>query len=176
MATWFAEAASIADDERATVWVDQAIPILKGMLYAAALEGGGIEQFRRWLQQGQFASREVYGVLMKHARAAAEGADRIEKEQVAFDYLNPWKALHADGGIGSIQLTLNVVARSTPTRRCATSRAAPPSTRGGCWTPAARCAWSLPRATRSATPRCSPRSSQASSTRRSHATRPPAGP
>lgn len=110
MATWFAEAASIADDERATVWVDQAIPILKGMLYAAALEGGGIEQFRRWLQQGQFASEEVYGVLMKHARAAADSADRIEKEQAAFDYLNPWKSLHADG-IGSIQLTLNVVAK-----------------------------------------------------------------
>jgi len=111
MATWFAESASNSDDDRSAVWIDQAVPIIKGMLYAANLERGGVEMFRRWLQQGRFASEDVYAVLMKHAQLVPAGASaRLEREQTAYDYINPWRSLHGDG-IGSIQLTLNVIAK-----------------------------------------------------------------
>ena len=99
MATWFAESASAFDDPRAAIWIDQAVPIIKGMLLAAHLHDGGINLFRRWLQEGASAADEVYSILRAHG-----------ENDVAADYYNPWKRLHADG-VGSIQLTLNVIAK-----------------------------------------------------------------
>ncbi|GAA1937435.1 hypothetical protein GCM10009716_49390 [Streptomyces sodiiphilus] len=99
MAAWMAEAASSAGDKRAAPWVDQARSILKGILLAASLSRGGVNQMRRWLSLGKDAVDHVRDVLETHGY-----------DEVAEDYASPWLRLH-DDGIGSIQFTLNVIAR-----------------------------------------------------------------
>lgn len=99
MAAWMAEAASSSDDKRAAPWVDQAKSVLKGVLLAAHLSGGGVTGMRRWLGLGKDAVDHVREVLLQHGY-----------EEVADDYASPWLRLHEDG-IGSIQFSLNVLAR-----------------------------------------------------------------
>lgn len=99
MAAWMAEASSGADDQRAAPWIDQAKNVLKGVLLAANLSGGGINAMRRWLSLGKDAVDHVRAVLQQHGYT-----------EVADDYASPWLRLHEDG-IGSIQFSLNVLAR-----------------------------------------------------------------
>ncbi|WP_404818938.1 type IV secretory system conjugative DNA transfer family protein [Streptomyces phaeolivaceus] len=99
MASWMAEASSSSDDKRAAPWIDQAKSVLKGVLLAANLSGGGISAMRRWLALGKDAVDHVRSVLQQHGYT-----------EVADDYASPWLRLHEDG-IGSIQFSLNVLAR-----------------------------------------------------------------
>ncbi|WP_245173473.1 type IV secretory system conjugative DNA transfer family protein [Streptomyces aureus] len=99
MAAWMAEASASSDDKRAAPWVDQAKSVLKGVLLAANLSGGGINAMRRWLSLGKDAVDHVRSVLQQHGY-----------NEVADDYASPWLRLHEDG-IGSIQFSLNVLAR-----------------------------------------------------------------
>ncbi|GGU44613.1 type IV secretory system conjugative DNA transfer family protein [Streptomyces violascens] len=99
MAAWMAEAASSSDDPRAAPWIDQAKSVLKGVLLAAHLSGGGVAEMRRWLGLGKDAVDHVRAVLLQHGYT-----------EVADDYASPWLRLHEDG-IGSIQFSLNVLAR-----------------------------------------------------------------
>ncbi|MEU5608103.1 type IV secretory system conjugative DNA transfer family protein [Streptomyces sparsogenes] len=99
MAAWMAEASASSADKRSAAWVDQARSILKGVLLAAQLNGGGVNDMRTWLGLGKDAVDHVRGVLLAHGY-----------EEVADDYASPWLRLHEDG-IGSIQFTLNVLAR-----------------------------------------------------------------
>ncbi|MCX5374959.1 type IV secretory system conjugative DNA transfer family protein [Streptomyces sp. NBC_00091] len=99
MASWLAEASSSGDDKRAAPWVDQAKSVLKGILLAARLSGGGISDMRRWISLGKDAVDHVRAVLLAHGYT-----------DVADDYASPWLRLHEDG-IGSIQFSLNVLAR-----------------------------------------------------------------
>ncbi|MGY0059361.1 type IV secretory system conjugative DNA transfer family protein [Streptomyces sp. LZ34] len=99
MAAWMAEASASSADKRSAAWVDQARSILKGVLLAAQLNGGGVNDMRTWLGLGKDAVDHVRGVLLAHGY-----------EEVADDYASPWLRLH-DDGIGSIQFTLNVLAR-----------------------------------------------------------------
>ncbi|MGP3992020.1 type IV secretory system conjugative DNA transfer family protein [Streptomyces sp. 3N207] len=99
MAAWMAEASSSGDDKRAAPWVDQARNVLKGVLLASHLNGGGVNDMRRWLSLGKDAVDHVRAVLLAH-----------DFQETADDYASPWLRLHEDG-IGSIQFTLNVLAR-----------------------------------------------------------------
>ncbi|MFE7330332.1 type IV secretory system conjugative DNA transfer family protein [Streptomyces sp. NPDC057565] len=99
MAAWMAEASSSGDDKRAAPWIDQAKSVLKGILLAANLSGGGVSTMRRWLGLGKDAVDHVRAVLLQHGYT-----------EVADDYASPWLRLHEDG-IGSIQFSLNVLAR-----------------------------------------------------------------
>ncbi|MFC9223128.1 type IV secretory system conjugative DNA transfer family protein [Streptomyces hygroscopicus] len=99
MAAWMAEASASSADKRSAPWVDQARSILKGVLLAAQLNGGGVNDLRNWLSLGKDAVDHVRGVLLAHGY-----------EEVADDYASPWLRLH-DDGVGSIQFTLNVLAR-----------------------------------------------------------------
>jgi type IV secretory pathway TraG/TraD family ATPase VirD4 len=99
MAAWMAEASASGDDKRAAPWVDQARNVLKGVLLAARLNGGGVNDMRRWLSLGKDAVDHVRAVLLAH-----------DYQETADDYASPWLRLHEDG-IGSIQFTLNVLAR-----------------------------------------------------------------
>lgn len=65
----------------------------------AYLSGGGINAMRRWLSLGKDAVDHVRSVLQQHGYT-----------EVADDYASPWLRLHEDG-IGSIQFSLNVLAR-----------------------------------------------------------------
>lgn len=99
MAAWMAEASSSGDDKRAAPWIDQARTILKGVLLAANLSGGGINAMRRWLGLGKDAVDHVRAVLQQHGYT-----------EVGDDYASPWLRLHEDG-VGSVQFILNVLAR-----------------------------------------------------------------
>ncbi|MYQ77809.1 MULTISPECIES: type IV secretory system conjugative DNA transfer family protein [unclassified Streptomyces] len=99
MASWMAEASSSGDDKRAAPWIDQAKSVLKGVLLASNLSGGGIAAMRRWLGLGKDAVDHVRAVLLQHGY-----------DEVAEDYASPWLRLHEDG-VGSIQFSLNVLAR-----------------------------------------------------------------
>ncbi|MEV8396695.1 type IV secretory system conjugative DNA transfer family protein [Streptomyces niveus] len=99
MAAWMAEASTSGDDKRAAPWVDQAKSVLKGVLLAANLSGGGVVAMRRWLSLGKDAVDRVRAVLLQHGYT-----------EVADDYASPWLRLHEDG-VGSIQFSLNVLAR-----------------------------------------------------------------
>ncbi|MFE4263360.1 type IV secretory system conjugative DNA transfer family protein [Streptomyces sp. NPDC056883] len=99
MAKWLTEASSNSADPKAQTWLEQAQPIVKGVLLAARVSGEGITAFRRWLSLGKDAVDTVEGVLIDAGFAEA-----------AEDYASPWRRLHGDG-VGSIQLTLNVIAR-----------------------------------------------------------------
>ncbi|CAM5226439.1 hypothetical protein STENM223S_01219 [Streptomyces tendae] len=99
MAAWMAESSASGDSKRAAPWVDQAKNVLKGVLLAANLSGGGINAMRRWLSLGKDAVDHVRSVLQQHGYT-----------EVADDYASPWLRLHEDG-VGSIQFSLNVLAR-----------------------------------------------------------------
>ncbi|MCX5409851.1 type IV secretory system conjugative DNA transfer family protein [Streptomyces sp. NBC_00335] len=99
MASWLAEASASGGDKRAAPWIDQAKSVLKGILLAAHLSGGGISDLRRWISLGKDAVDHVRAVLLAHGFT-----------DVAEDYASPWLRLHEDG-IGSIQFSLNVLAR-----------------------------------------------------------------
>ncbi|MFD8177940.1 type IV secretory system conjugative DNA transfer family protein [Streptomyces sp. NPDC059709] len=99
MAAWMAESSASGDSKRAAPWIDQAKNVLKGVLLAANLSGGGINAMRRWLSLGKDAVDHVRSVLQQHGYT-----------EVADDYASPWLRLHEDG-IGSIQFSLNVLAR-----------------------------------------------------------------
>ncbi|MFJ5645871.1 type IV secretory system conjugative DNA transfer family protein [Streptomyces sp. NPDC093223] len=97
MAEWLANASTSGHDKRAAPWIDQARGILKGLLLAANMSGGGINAFREWLALGKDA--------VEHVKAVLEPS----YPEVALDYARPWVTLHEDG-IGSVQFTLNVIA------------------------------------------------------------------
>ncbi|WP_329021192.1 type IV secretory system conjugative DNA transfer family protein [Streptomyces sp. NBC_01601] len=97
MAEWLANASASGHDPRAAPWIDQARGILKGLLLAANMSGGGIRSFREWLALGKDG--------VEHVKAILEPV----YPEVALDYSRPWVTLHEDG-IGSIQFTLNVIA------------------------------------------------------------------
>lgn len=99
MAKWLTEASANSNDPKAQTWLEQAQPIVKGVLLAARASGEGITAFRRWLSLGKDAVDTVEGVLLDAGLTEA-----------AEDYASPWRRLHADG-LGSVQLTLNVIAR-----------------------------------------------------------------
>ncbi|MGA5820001.1 type IV secretory system conjugative DNA transfer family protein [Kitasatospora sp. NPDC094028] len=99
MAKWLAEAAASSNNPDSQTWLEQAQPIVKGLLLAARVSGQGIEGFRRWLRLGKDAADTVEGIL-------ADGGF----PDAADEYASPWRRLH-DDGIGSVQLTLNVIAR-----------------------------------------------------------------
>ncbi|MEV6956551.1 type IV secretory system conjugative DNA transfer family protein [Streptomyces sp. NPDC051183] len=99
MAKWLTEASSNSSDPKAQTWLEQAQPIVKGLLLAARASGEGITGFRRWASLGKDAVDIVEGVLLDAGFTEA-----------AQDYASPWRRLHADGQ-GSVQLTLNVIAR-----------------------------------------------------------------
>ncbi|MET9959455.1 type IV secretory system conjugative DNA transfer family protein [Streptomyces sp. NPDC006326] len=99
MAAWLAEASPSGDDKRGAPWVAQAKSVLKGILLAAQLSGGGIGDMRRWITLGKDAVDHVRAVLLAHGYT-----------EVADDYASPWLRLHEDG-VGSIQFSLNVLAR-----------------------------------------------------------------
>ncbi|MFE3991545.1 type IV secretory system conjugative DNA transfer family protein [Streptomyces goshikiensis] len=99
MAAWSAEGSSSGDDKRAAPWIDQAKSVLKGIMLAAQLSGGGIGDMRRWISLGKDAVDHVRAILLAHGYT-----------DVADDYASPWLRLHEDG-IGSIQFSLNVLAR-----------------------------------------------------------------
>ncbi|MGW6870406.1 type IV secretory system conjugative DNA transfer family protein [Streptomyces sp. NPDC054901] len=99
MAAWSAEGSSSGDDKRAAPWVDQAKSVLKGIMLAAKLSGGGVTDMRRWISLGKDAVDHVRAILLAHGY-----------DDVAEDYASPWLRLHEDG-IGSIQFSLNVLAR-----------------------------------------------------------------
>lgn len=99
MAAWQAEAASSGDDKRSAPWIDQAKNVLKGILLAAHLSGGGISDMRRWIGLGKDAVDHVRAMLLAHGY-----------NDVAEDYASPWLRLH-DDGVGSVQFSLNVLAR-----------------------------------------------------------------
>ncbi|MEV6312608.1 type IV secretory system conjugative DNA transfer family protein [Streptomyces sp. NPDC051840] len=99
MASWMAEASASGDSKRAAPWIDQAKSVLKGVLLAANLSGGGVAAMRRWLGLGKDAVDHVRAVLLQHGY-----------NEVAEDYASPWLRLHEDG-VGSIQFSLNVLAR-----------------------------------------------------------------
>ena len=98
MAAWMAEASS-GDSKRDGAWIEQARSVLKGILLAAQLSGGGITQMREWLSLGAEARNHVCAILEQH-----------DEHETAEDYASPWLRLHADG-IGSIQFILNVLGR-----------------------------------------------------------------
>lgn len=100
MAEWLVEASANADDPKAKTWLEQAQPIIKGLLLAARISQGGIVAFRRWLNLGEDAVDTVEAILTDAGF-----------EDVAEDYASPWRRLHGDGR-GSVQLTLNVIARA----------------------------------------------------------------
>lgn len=97
MAEWLANASTSGHDKRAAPWIDQSRGILKGLLLAANLSGGGINAFREWLALGKDAVEHVKAIL------------EPRYPEVALDYARPWVTLHEDG-IGSVQFTLNVIA------------------------------------------------------------------
>ncbi|MFG3229385.1 type IV secretory system conjugative DNA transfer family protein [Kitasatospora sp. NPDC048194] len=97
MAEWQADAAQKSYDPKAEPWLIQARAIVAGLLLAARISGGGINDFRRWLALGAGA--------VDHVRAILE--DRYP--EAAVDYAQPWTTLHEDG-VGSVQFTLNVLA------------------------------------------------------------------
>lgn len=99
MAAWMAEASASGDDKRSAPWIDQAKSVLKGILLAAHLSGGGTPALRRWISLGKDAVDHVRPVLLEHGYT-----------DVAEDYASPWLRLH-DDGVGSIQFSLNVLAR-----------------------------------------------------------------
>ncbi|MFJ9343770.1 type IV secretory system conjugative DNA transfer family protein [Streptomyces sp. NPDC101733] len=99
MAAWSAEGSSSGDDKRAAPWIDQAKSVLKGIMLAAKLSGGGVTDMRRWISLGKDAVDHVRAILLAHGY-----------DDVAEDYASPWLRLHEDG-IGSIQFSLNVLAR-----------------------------------------------------------------
>jgi type IV secretion system protein VirD4 len=98
MAAWQAEAAA-SGDKRSEPWVDQAKSVLKGILLASQLSGGGIGDMRRWIGLGKDAVDHVRAVLLRHGYT-----------DVAEDYAGPWLRLH-DDGVGSVQFSLNVLSR-----------------------------------------------------------------
>jgi type IV secretion system protein VirD4 len=98
MAAWQAEATA-SGDKRSAPWIDQAKNVLKGILLAAHLSGGGISDMRRWIGLGREAVDHVRAVLLAHGYA-----------EVAEDYASPWLRLH-DDGVGSVQFSLNVLSR-----------------------------------------------------------------
>jgi type IV secretion system protein VirD4 len=98
MAAWMAEA-SAGDSKRDGAWIEQARSVLKGILLAAHLSGGGITAMRRWLSLGADAVDHVRTILEDHGET-----------ETAEDYASPWLRLHEDG-IGSIQFVLNVLGR-----------------------------------------------------------------
>lgn len=78
MAAWMAEASASGDDKRAAPWVDQARNVLKGVLLAAKLNGGGVNDMRRWLSLGKDAVDHVRAVLLAH-----------DYQETADDYASP---------------------------------------------------------------------------------------
>jgi type IV secretion system protein VirD4 len=97
MAEWLANASTSGQDRRAAPWIDQSRGVLKGLLLAANLNGGGITAFRQWIALGKDAVETVKAIL------------EPKYPEVALDYARPWVTLHEDG-IGSVQFTLNVIA------------------------------------------------------------------
>ncbi len=74
MAAWTAESSASGDSKRAAPWIDQAKSVLKGVLLAASLSGGGINAMRRWLSLGKDAVDHVRSVLQQHGTEVADGS------------------------------------------------------------------------------------------------------
>jgi len=92
MAEWLCEASGIAADVRSRAWVLQARKLIKPLLLAAAVSGGGIEAFVRWIYDGQAAAEEVKAILGEGGLADARR-----------EYGSTW-SIHEEG-IGSVLFT-----------------------------------------------------------------------
>ena len=92
MAEWLCEASGMGRNPKALAWVVQARKLIRPLLLAANLSGGGVDAFVRWVFAGAAASEEVRSVLAAHGHHDA-----------AREYGSTW-ALHEDG-IGSVLFT-----------------------------------------------------------------------
>ena len=92
MAEWLCEASGMGRNPKALAWVVQARKLIRPLLLAAHLSGGGLDEFVGWVFAGAAASEEVESVLRAHGH-----------DDAAREYASTW-ALHEDG-VGSVLFT-----------------------------------------------------------------------
>lgn len=92
IAEWLVESSGMTGDPKARPWNAQARKYLKGMLLAAHLSGGSIEQWTRWIHAGERARDTVEDIL----RSAGH-------EETAQEYASTWQ-IHEEGK-GSVLFT-----------------------------------------------------------------------
>ena len=92
MAEWMVDSSGMTSDPKARPWNAQARKYLKGLLLAASLHGGGIDQWIQWIYAGERARDHVEDIL----RAGGH-------EQTATEYASTW-AIHEEGK-GSVLFT-----------------------------------------------------------------------
>jgi type IV secretion system protein VirD4 len=92
MAEWLVESSGMTGDPKARPWNAQARKYLKGLLLAAHLTGGGIEQWTQWIYAGERARDTVEDIL----RCAGH-------EETAQEYASTWQ-IHEEGK-GSVLFT-----------------------------------------------------------------------
>ncbi|MFD8637519.1 hypothetical protein [Streptomyces sp. NPDC059533] len=90
MASSLAEASPSGDSKRAAPRGDQAESVLKGILLAAHLSGGGTTDMRRWISLGKDAVDHVRAVLLAHGFT-----DVAEVSAIC------WTVLPGRSGVGS---------------------------------------------------------------------------
>ena len=111
MAEWMVDSSGMTGDPKARPWNAQARKYLKGLLLAASLQGGGIDQWIQWIYAGERARDHVEDIL----RTA-------DHEQTATEYASTW-TIHEEGK-GSVLFTALGLAEvySRPAIRLATER------------------------------------------------------
>lgn len=92
MAEWLVESSGMTGDPKARPWNAQARKYLKGLLLAAHLTAGGIDQWTQWIYAGERARDTVEDIL----RSAGH-------EQTAQEYASTWQ-IHEEGK-GSVLFT-----------------------------------------------------------------------
>ena len=92
MAEWLVESSGMTGDPKSRPWNAQARKYLKGLLLAAHLVGGGIDQWTQWIYAGERVRDHVEDVL----RSAGH-------EETAQEYTSTWQ-IH-DEGKGSVLFT-----------------------------------------------------------------------
>lgn len=111
MAEWMVDSSGMTSDPKARPWNAQARKYLKGLLLAASLHGGGIDQWIQWIYAGERARDHVEDILRTDGH-----------EQTATEYASTW-AIHEEGK-GSVLFTALGLAEvySRPAIRLATER------------------------------------------------------
>jgi type IV secretion system protein VirD4 len=92
MAEWMVESSGMNTDPKARPWNAQARKYLKGLLLAAHLSGGGVEQWTQWIYSGERVRDTVEDIL----RSAGHDA-------TAQEYASTWQ-IHEEGK-GSVLFT-----------------------------------------------------------------------
>lgn len=92
VAEWMVESSGMTDDAKARPWNAQARKYLKGLLLAAALNGGGIAQWVEWIHAGERARDHVEDILREAGHPAS-----------AREYSSTWQ-IHEEGK-GSVLFT-----------------------------------------------------------------------